>query len=528
MKKALLLSVFILLNISLIIAQVAINTDGSDPDPSGMLDIKSTTSGLLIPRMTSAQRDGIANPATGLMVFVTDDNKFYFNAGIPSSPSWLKVSEADNDWVVNGNEMYSVNTGNVGIGVASPLAKLQVNDGLLITGEYGFGDTMKINGNGTRMFFNPRRAAFRSGYVDDVNWNNDSLGEYSIASGYNTKASGYSSTALGRDSRALAYCSTALGGYTRSAADFSTALGFATVAEAFASTALGRSTLAQGSCSTAMGYYSKATASYSTAMGQWTKASGLNSTSLGYFTDAAGDYSMAMGNRSTALGQTSLAFGFKTIAKGAYSTVFGRYTQANGFSSVVIGMFNDTIVGAEVPLGNNTPLFIIGNGDNSSSLDNALVVQKDGLVGIGVNLPSFRIDLPNTTSAYGRGRANAWYTYSDKRLKTSQQSIDYGIKTIMRLNPKRYTQKSGSFVDGKLKLSKDNKNQDNTIGFIAQELYEIVPEAVYRPVDENSDFWSIDYEKLIPVLTSAIQEQQKMIDQLKEDIVKLQKEVTRK
>jgi hypothetical protein len=98
----------------------------------------------------------------------------------------------------------------------------------------------------------------------------------------------------------------------------------------------------------------------------------------------------------------------------------------------------------------------------------------------------------------------------------------------MRLNPKRYTQKSGSFVDGKLKLSKDNKNQDNTIGFIAQELYEIVPEAVYRPVDENSDFWSIDYEKLIPVLTSAIQEQQKMIDQLKEDIVKLQKEVTRK
>ncbi len=45
-------------------AQVAINTDGSNPEPSAMLDIKSDTSGLLIPRMTMAQRDVINTPAT--------------------------------------------------------------------------------------------------------------------------------------------------------------------------------------------------------------------------------------------------------------------------------------------------------------------------------------------------------------------------------------------------------------------------------------------------------------------------------
>jgi len=58
-------------------AQVAINNDGTAPDASAMLDVKSTTGGLLIPRMTAADRDNIASPATGLTVYVTDDNSFY-------------------------------------------------------------------------------------------------------------------------------------------------------------------------------------------------------------------------------------------------------------------------------------------------------------------------------------------------------------------------------------------------------------------------------------------------------------------
>jgi hypothetical protein len=53
-------------------AQVAINTDASQPDGSAMLDIKSTAKGLLIPRMTTAQRSAIGSPADGLMVYDTD------------------------------------------------------------------------------------------------------------------------------------------------------------------------------------------------------------------------------------------------------------------------------------------------------------------------------------------------------------------------------------------------------------------------------------------------------------------------
>jgi hypothetical protein len=53
-------------------AQVAITDDNSAPDPSAMLEVKSTTKGLLAPQMTFAQRSAIVNPATGLMVICTN------------------------------------------------------------------------------------------------------------------------------------------------------------------------------------------------------------------------------------------------------------------------------------------------------------------------------------------------------------------------------------------------------------------------------------------------------------------------
>ncbi|MEM6262034.1 MAG: kelch repeat-containing protein, partial [Bacteroidota bacterium] len=55
-------------------AQVGINADNSNPDPSAMLDISSDDKGLLIPRMNTAQRDAITNPAVGLRIYNLDDH----------------------------------------------------------------------------------------------------------------------------------------------------------------------------------------------------------------------------------------------------------------------------------------------------------------------------------------------------------------------------------------------------------------------------------------------------------------------
>ena len=58
-------------------AQVGINADNSNPDNSAMLHVKSTDKGLLVPRMSAAERDQIPTPATGLLVYVLEKQQFY-------------------------------------------------------------------------------------------------------------------------------------------------------------------------------------------------------------------------------------------------------------------------------------------------------------------------------------------------------------------------------------------------------------------------------------------------------------------
>ena len=61
---------------------VAINTSGASANVSAMLDVSSTTAGMLVPRMTSAQKNTIPSPATGLLVFQTDaPTGFYYYTG---------------------------------------------------------------------------------------------------------------------------------------------------------------------------------------------------------------------------------------------------------------------------------------------------------------------------------------------------------------------------------------------------------------------------------------------------------------
>jgi hypothetical protein len=88
MKKFTLIFILILiLNTTDSVAQsLSINTDGSKADSSAILDVKSTDKGILIPRVTMAQRDLIPNPATGLLVYQTDNsNGFYYYNG----SAWL-------------------------------------------------------------------------------------------------------------------------------------------------------------------------------------------------------------------------------------------------------------------------------------------------------------------------------------------------------------------------------------------------------------------------------------------------------
>ena len=65
------------------------------PNASAILDLQSTSKGLLIPRMNKTERNAISNPATGLLLFQTTDTAgFYSNTGTPGSPVWKKLDAA--------------------------------------------------------------------------------------------------------------------------------------------------------------------------------------------------------------------------------------------------------------------------------------------------------------------------------------------------------------------------------------------------------------------------------------------------
>jgi hypothetical protein len=69
MKHLYLALIFVVVSASSVKGQVGINSDNSAPDNSAMLEIKSTTRGLLPPRMNHLERNAIANPAQGLMIW---------------------------------------------------------------------------------------------------------------------------------------------------------------------------------------------------------------------------------------------------------------------------------------------------------------------------------------------------------------------------------------------------------------------------------------------------------------------------
>jgi len=98
---------------------VAISNDGSDPDPSAMLDIKSEAMGLLIPRIIESNRP--ANPATGLLIYQTDNEPgFYYFDGA----AWQKI----------------IIQGSIGDFTSLKGSSLEIQNNALIKGDLTVGD----------------------------------------------------------------------------------------------------------------------------------------------------------------------------------------------------------------------------------------------------------------------------------------------------------------------------------------------------------------------------------------------------
>ncbi len=132
-------------------------------------------------------------------------------------------------------------------------------------------------------------------------------------------------------------------------------------------------------------------------------------------------------------------------------------------------------------------------------------------VGLHVaNQPNYYFKLP-TNIRTGDAIARSWDTYSDRRIKSNVKELDYGLATLSKLNPVSYIQHSRDYEKVSVQRSSEGIR---SIGLIAQDVYKVIPEAVKKPKNEENELWTMNYEKLIPVLIKSIQELQEQVELL--------------
>lgn len=125
------------------------------------------------------------------------------------------------------------------------------------------------------------------------------------------------------------------------------------------------------------------------------------------------------------------------------------------------------------------------------------------------------------------GYTGGFWNVSDERLKKDIEPLESATSIISQLNPVTYHYKSDEYNF----LSSSTHKE---FGFIAQEVNEVLPEIVnvktldlnlgseasanQEKKEDNQDFYMMDYTRLIPILTKALQEQQETIEALNERI----------
>jgi hypothetical protein len=159
-----------------------------------------------------------------------------------------------------------------------------------------------------------------------------------------------------------------------------------------------------------------------------------------------------------------------------------------------------------------TILSITNNANGSLTLgtNNAERVRVDstGNVGIGTIAPTALLSVNGTANKPGGG---SWDIFSDERLKNIKGRFNSGLKAVMQLQPIRYQYKQ----DNALGLKSETEN----VGFGAQSLQKVIPEAVTK---NQNGYLMVNNDPILWTMLNAIKEQQKEIAELKGQIRKLQ------
>lgn len=262
MTKKLLTAALLVISYNVQAQNVGISNDNSLPDSSAILDLKSTTKGLLVPRMTASNVAAIVNPAPGLMVYQTDGAAgFYYNSGTAATPVWkvlltstaavelapaVQQTATTNNNLINikligtqafsnGNTpsllslsasgAHSLYNGGTPVTRDEERFRVENNGSVLATSEVDLG-SIPAEGSGTRFMWYGTKGAIRAGSINGTQWDDANIGYHSAAFGSNVRASGDYGFASGKDVVAANTSSTAMGEFCTASGAVSVALGY--------------------------------------------------------------------------------------------------------------------------------------------------------------------------------------------------------------------------------------------------------------------------------------------------------------
>jgi len=447
------------------------------PNASSKLEINSTNSGLLIPRMTTVQRTAIASPAIGLLVYDADSTSFAYYTG----SGWIFLrgtGNIANNWSTAGN-MNTTTNNFIGTSDNKPL-KVRVNNrpfGILdaSTKSIGWGDSALFNnttgysniaiGPGALLTNN---GADRSNLVaigDSALYNNGAGATQSYHGMRNTavgskalftNTQGHSNAAFGFTalySNTLGISNTAIGNaalYNNIAGTGNTAVGDAALTAntngsynaAFGASALYSNTtgyentaLGYGAMpSNTLGHSNNATgfqSLYSNVSGNFNTANGVQT--LQYNT--AGNYNTANGYRSLN-SNTSAFYNTANGYQSLYTNTLGGENTATGASSLyfnTIGFYNTA--NGNISLYNN----IDGNGNTANGYA-ALYLNTSGYYNTANGYSSL---LFNNTGYYNTATGtNSLYSNT-----TGHHNVAFGNSALYSVNDGNYNTAIGAYAD---------------------------------------------------------------------------------
>src|ERR1051326_2040678 len=180
--------------------------------------------------------------------------------------------------------------------------------------------------------------------------------------------------------------------------------------------------------------------------------------------------------------------------------------SATAFNGIAVGK-NDSLNLLLLGYDNTSNIGAIGSfaGGGASTLS---LNQSGGRVGIGTTAPDQILSVNGDASKTGGG---SWQSFSDERPKNIKGRFNTGLRAVMQLQPLRYEYKR----DNALGL----KSEGDHIGFGAQALQKVIPEAVTK---NASGYLMVNNDPILWTMLNAIKEQQQEIAQLKGQIQKLQ------